>query len=54
MVHAMFVEGLGTAVLVFSLFIWTHRRNPVPGAAVPALVGMVYALLQAGLGPLTG
>jgi glycerol uptake facilitator-like aquaporin len=53
-IHALFVEGLGTAILVFALFVWTHRRNPVPGAAVPVLVGMVYALLQAGLGPLTG
>jgi glycerol uptake facilitator protein len=40
--------------LVFCMFCLTHRRNPVPGSAVPALVGVAYGLLVATLGPLTG
>jgi glycerol uptake facilitator-like aquaporin len=52
--HALFIEGFGTSVLVFCMFCLTHRRNPVPGSAVPALVGVAYGLLVATLGPLTG
>ena len=53
-VHAIFIEGFGTAALVFIFFVLTHRRNPVPGAAVPALVGFTYGALVATLGPMTG
>lgn len=53
-VHAFFIEAFGTAVLSFALFALTHNKNPIPGAAVPAIVGAVYGVLVAILGPLTG
>lgn len=53
-VHAFFVEAFGTAVLGFVVFALTHHKNPIPGSAVPAIVGGVYGVLVATLGPLTG
>jgi glycerol uptake facilitator protein len=53
-VHAFFIEAFGTAVLCFVVFALTHVKNPIPGSAVPAIVGAVYGVLVATLGPLTG
>jgi glycerol uptake facilitator-like aquaporin len=53
-VHAFFIEAFGTAVLSFVVFALTHPKNPIPGSAVPAVVGAVYGVLVATLGPLTG
>jgi len=53
-VHAFFIEAFGTAVLTFVIFTVTHLRNPVPGAAVPAIVGIALGSLVTTLGPLTG
>jgi glycerol uptake facilitator protein len=53
-VHTFFIEAFGTAVLSFVVFALTHPKNPIPGSAVPAVVGAVYGVLIATLGPLTG
>lgn len=53
-VHAFFIEAFGTAVLAFVVFVMTHRKNPIPGAAVPPVIGATLVVLVAALGPLTG
>jgi glycerol uptake facilitator-like aquaporin len=53
-VHAFFIEAFRTAVLTFVVFTLTHHKNPIPGPAIPAIVGAVYGVLVATLGPLTG
>jgi glycerol uptake facilitator protein len=53
-VHAFFVEAWGTAVLVFVMFTVTHLKSPVPGVAIPPIIGGTFWLLVSTLGPLTG
>jgi len=53
-VHAFFIEAFGTAVLTFVIFTLTHLHNPVPGGAIPPIVGIALGSLVTTLGPLTG
>jgi glycerol uptake facilitator-like aquaporin len=53
--HAGIIEGFGTGVLCFCIFVATNRKTAIPVAAVPVLVGIAYGLtMVALLGPLTG
>ena len=52
---AVFVEGFGTAFLVFCIFAITNPKNKtVSPSAVPFLVGAAIAVMIVTLGPLTG
>ncbi|EEC42579.1 predicted protein [Phaeodactylum tricornutum CCAP 1055/1] len=53
-VHAFFIEAFGTGVLVFCIFAATHIKNPLPGVAVPPIIGAMYGVLVVTLGPMTG
>jgi len=53
-VHAFFIEAFGTATLFFVMFALTNIKNPIPGAAIPPIVGAVYGILVAIFAPLTG
>jgi len=53
--QALFIEGFGTAFLVFIIFSVTHPSNDaVPSSAVPLIVGTSIAAMVATLGSLTG
>jgi len=52
-VHAFFIEAFGAAVLAFVVFAVTHYQNPIPGAAVPPIVGFTLGVLVLTLGPMT-
>lgn len=53
-VHAFFIEAFGTGILVFIIFALTSRKNRIPGAAIPPLVGASLGVLSIVFGPLTG
>lgn len=58
MLHALFVEAWGTAVLCFVIFTLTHDRNPIlevsgKRAAVPVMIGSTVAMLLALYAPIT-
>jgi len=52
--HAFCVEAFGTAVFFFVIFAATNPKNPIPGAAVPPIIGMTLAILVSILAPVTG
>ena len=55
--NALFIEGFGTAFLVFCVLALTHKKNKIMNstkAIVPFLIGAVYAVLFVMLRPLTG
>jgi MIP family channel proteins len=51
--HAFFLEALGTAFLVFIVFMATHPKNSVPSGAVAPCVGVAIGCMVTLLGPLT-
>lgn len=52
---AVFIEGFGTAFLVFCIFAITNTKNKnISPATVPFLVGAAIATMIVTLGPLTG
>lgn len=53
-VHVGIIEGFGTAVFVFVIFVLTSPRNPIRSIFIPPLIGLTYTLLLLTLGPLTG
>eukprot|EP00586_Coscinodiscus_wailesii_P015363 CAMPEP_0172520326 /NCGR_PEP_ID=MMETSP1066-20121228/291934_1 /TAXON_ID=671091 /ORGANISM="Coscinodiscus wailesii, Strain CCMP2513" /LENGTH=387 /DNA_ID=CAMNT_0013303067 /DNA_START=122 /DNA_END=1285 /DNA_ORIENTATION=- len=52
--HAMLIEMFGTAMLTFAIFAATNKKNNVPAAAVPALVGVAIGSIIAIIGSLSG
>lgn len=53
--NAVFIEGFGTAFLVFVIFAVTHPKNgSISSSAVPFVIGSAIAVMVATLGPLTG
>ena len=48
------MEAFGTAVFFFVIFAATNPKNPIPGAAVPPIIGMTLAILVSILAPVTG
>lgn len=56
----VFVEAFGAAFLVFCYFAVTNHKNKfvgrggAKGLVVPLVVGAVYAIMVATIGPLTG
>jgi glycerol uptake facilitator-like aquaporin len=53
-VHAMFIEGFGTAFIVFIIFSVTSQYYPIPGPAVPPVVALAVGSMMFLLNPLTG
>eukprot|EP00586_Coscinodiscus_wailesii_P006047 CAMPEP_0172490558 /NCGR_PEP_ID=MMETSP1066-20121228/21031_1 /TAXON_ID=671091 /ORGANISM="Coscinodiscus wailesii, Strain CCMP2513" /LENGTH=313 /DNA_ID=CAMNT_0013259085 /DNA_START=100 /DNA_END=1041 /DNA_ORIENTATION=+ len=53
-VQAFLTELMGTAMLTFIIFSVTHKKNNVPAAAVPAIVGAAIGSIIAIIGSLSG